>query len=89
MHVAAEAKPHAMKTMKASKAMKAMKAIRGDKDTVCSSFTCMFLQEPTKSMKTMKGQAKPAAKTKSQAWVSMGCHLHWAWVCECCFFDVF
>ena len=77
MHVAAEAKPQsAMKTMKAFKAMKAMKAIKGNKETVCSSFTCMFLQEPTKTMKTMKGLAKPAAKTKSQAWVSMDCHAH-------------
>lgn len=80
MHVAAEAKPQsAMKTMKAFKAMKAMKAIKGNKETVCSSFTCMFLQEPTKTMKTMKtmkGLAKPAAKTKIQAWVSMDCHAH-------------
>ena len=78
-----------MKTMKALKAMKAMKAIKGDKGTACISFTCMFLQETTKPMKTMKVHAKPAAKTKSQAWLSMDCNSHWVGVYECCFFVVF
>ena len=90
MHVAAEAKPQsAMKTMKALKAMKAMKAIKGDKGTVCIPFTCMFLQETSKPMKTMKVHAKPAAKTKSQAWFSMYFHSHWVVVYTCCLFLVY